>query len=223
MQKWTTFIQYRTCVSIQTNDNTTLTVLPIPALSVAHDAGSAIINMADQEQNGRVPTSPEPVPSHSAPDAVSSSAGVGAQQAPSGGLPAPPQAHPSCFWSHDYALGHQTAINQQSFLELQFFLTFLRDISAEHVRQVPVCVCDPGQYPADYQKGFLAGCEKQNRFLKGMMRFELQQLQPRMEVQMLEYRGAEIFGYPHAPTHVGVRVGQAPSRPRSEGSFVHTR
>ena len=124
-----------------------LTVLPIPALSVAHAAGSAIINMEVQEQGNPVGTSPkspaitseassnsaspEPVPPPSAADAASLSAGLEpqtAQQAPSDGWPAPPPVHPVCFWSDDFTFGISDAGRQQSSLELGFFMTFLQQI-----------------------------------------------------------------------------------------------
>ena len=125
-----------------------LTVLPIPALSVAHAAGRPIINMEVQRQDDSVGTSPkppaitseasfnsaspEPVPPHSAADAASSSAWLGpqtAQQAPSDGWPAPPPVHPVCFWSEDFTFGNSDAGRQQSSLELAFF----HDLSSTYI------------------------------------------------------------------------------------------
>ena len=183
-----------------------LTVLPIPALSVAHAAGRAIINMEVQEQDNHVGTSPkspaitseassnsaspEPVPPHSAADAASSSAGLGpqtAQQAPSDGWPAPPPVPPVCFWSNEFTSGMTEAARQQSSLELAFFMTFLQTIFKEYIDNSPILGCHPEFYLADFQRGFQMGCEVREAFVKSLLMFELKQIGFRMQHQMPNY------------------------------------
>ena len=183
-----------------------LTVLPIPALSVAHAAGSAIINMEVQEQGNPVGTSlkspaitseassnsasPEPVPPPSAADAASLSAGLGpqtAQQAPSDGWPAPPPVHPVCFWSDDYTFGITDGGREQSLVELRFFMTFLQRISTEYINNSPILGCDQEVYPVEFQQGFQVGCQVRQAFVKSMVMFELKQIGYRMQRQMPNY------------------------------------
>ena len=183
-----------------------LTVLPIPALSVAHAAGSAIINMEVQQQDNPVGTSPtspaitseassnsaspEPVPPHSAADTASSSAGLGpqtAQQAPSDGWPAPPPVHPACFWSDDHTFGITDGGREQSSAELRFFLEFLGRITSEYINNSPILGCDPEVYPVEFQQGFQMGCQVRKAFVRAMVQFELKAVGYRMQRQMVNY------------------------------------
>ena len=191
---------------MHTNDNTMLTVLPIPALSVAHAAGRPIINMEVQRQDDSVGTSPkppaitseassnsaspEPVPPHSAADAASSSAGLGpqtAQQAPSHGGPAPLPVHPACYWSDDYTFGITDGGSQQSSSELMFFIDFLGRITSEYINNSPILGCDQEVYPVEFQQGFQMGCQVRKAFVRAMVQFELKAVGYRMQRQMLNY------------------------------------
>ena len=189
-----------------------LTVLPIPALSVAHAAGRPIINMEVQRQDDSVGTSPKPpaitseassnsaspqpvpphadaaVPPHSDADAdAAEPVPQTAEQAPSDGWPAPPPVHPACFWSDDHTFGITDGGREQSSAELRFFLEFLGRITSEYINNSPILGCDPEVYPVEFQQGFQMGCQVRKAFVQAMVQFELKAVGYRMQRQMLNY------------------------------------